>query len=231
MIKNPNVLGVFPTWLKQPVKQALEDRQLRHVIRKLRKSATHIPSRELLSQLLTAWGNTGYGATLDYFEAVASWSVDTPGPILECGTGATTILLAILSEKRDIEVWSLEDSLEWKTRVARVLEHNGLTRVRICLVPLTEYADFAWYEPALAQMPNEFSLVVCDGPPGSTKGGRYGLLPVMGNRLPRGSTILLDDASRPGEMEVIKRWQQEVRFETELRGNPGHQFAVMRRVN
>ena len=231
MTKNENVLRVFPKWLKRPVKRALLNRQLRHAIRELRKSGMNVPRRELLSELIKGWGNEGYSANLEYLETVARLSVDARGPILECGTGATTILLAILSERRDIEVWSLEHSVEWKTRIAQVLAHNGIGPARICWSPLIEYGEFDWYEPPLAQLPNEFSLAICDGPPGSTKGGRYGLLPVMGNRLPAGSTILLDDATRPGELEVLKRWQQEVRFETELRGSPGHQFAVMRRLN
>lgn len=231
MTKNPNVRRVFPKWLKQPLKQALVNRQLRHAIRKLRESRTDIPSRELLSELVTAWGNEGYAATLDYLEAVARLSVDTSGPILECGTGATTILLAILSERRNIDVWSLEHSLEWKTRLTKVLARNRSTRARICWSPLIDYGEFVWYEPPLTQMPNEFSLVICDGPPGSTKGGRYGLLPVLGDRLPAGSTILLDDAARPGELEVIKKWEQEVGFEIELTGSSTRQFTVMRRLN
>ena len=39
-------------------------------------------------------------------------------------------------------------------------------------------------------------------PPGSTRGGRYGLLTVLGERLAPGCTILLDDAGRPDEREA-----------------------------
>jgi len=231
MIRNPNVRRVFPERIKRPVKRALLNRQLRHAIRKLRKFDMDVPSRELLSELITGWGNESYAATLDYLEAVARLSIDTRGPILECGTGATTILLAILSERRNIEVWSLEHSPEWKTRLTKVLARNRITRVRVCWSPLIDYGEFVWYEPPLTQMPHEFSLVICDGPPGSTKGGRYGLLPVLGDRLPTGSTILLDDAARPGELEVIKKWEREVGFETEVTGSSARQFTVMRRLN
>jgi len=231
MIRNPNVRRVFPERIKRPVKRALLNRQLRHAIRKLRKFDMDVPSRELLSELITGWGNESYAATLDYLEAVARLSIDTRGPILECGTGATTILLAILSERRNIEVWSLEHSLEWKTRLTKVLARNRITRARVCWSPLIDYGEFVWYEPPLTQMPHEFSLVICDGPPGSTKGGRYGLLPVLGDRLPTGSTILLDDAARPGELEVIKKWEQEVGVETEVTKSLARQFAVMRRLS
>jgi hypothetical protein len=96
---------------------------------------------------------------------------------------------------------------------------------------LIEYGEFVWYDPPLAQMPEAFSLVICDGPPGTTKGGRYGLLPVLGKRLPPGATILLDDAGRPAETELIRRWEGEAHFKTEIRGDRERGFAVMQRLS
>ena len=98
-------------------------------------------------------------------------------------------------------------------------------------MPLVGYGEFVWYDPPLAQMPDEFSLVICDGPPGTTKGGRYGLLPVLGDRLRAGATILLDDAGRPAEAELIRRWENEAHFKTEIRGDRERGFAVMQRLS
>jgi hypothetical protein len=220
----------LPKRLKGLVKRTLLRRQLRRAIGKIGNLAEgQIPSRELLSELIAGWGNKGYAANLEYLEEVAKSAVRTQGPILECGSGATTILLGILCARCQIEVWSLEHSPEWQKRVTDVLAHNGISGVHVCSSPLVEYGEFVWYDPPLAQMPKEFSLVVCDGPPGMTKGGRYGLVPVMGKRLPPGSTILLDDAGRPGEVELIKQWKSEVPFETDVIESQGGGFAVMRR--
>jgi len=183
----------------------------------------------MLSDLLTGWSNEGYAANLEYFEEVAKLSVASEGPILECGSGATTILLGLLCGCRGIEVWSLEHSAEWQKRVSDVLTRHHISGVRVCFSPLAEYGEFDWYDAPLAEMPNEFSFVVCDGPPGATKGGRYGLLPLVGSRLPAGSTILLDDASRPGEAELIRRWESEAGFEINLVENQGRGFAIMQR--
>ncbi|MHC4846180.1 MAG: hypothetical protein ACYTCU_08465, partial [Planctomycetota bacterium] len=46
-----------------------------------------------------------------------------------------------------------------------------------------------------------------DGPPGDTRGGRYGLFPLMGGRLAPGCVLLLDDAEREGEQDVARRWE------------------------
>ncbi|HET6973728.1 MAG TPA: hypothetical protein VFH96_06855, partial [Pyrinomonadaceae bacterium] len=146
-----------------------------------------------------------------------------------CGSGVTTILMGILCGKRNVDVWSLEHYDEWRQRVSGVLADNDIAGATVCSAPLVEYGEFVWYDPPLAQMPEAFSLVICDGPPGSTKGGRYGLLPVLGDRLQE-ATILLDDAERPGEAELIERWENEAHFETEVRGGKERGFAVMRRL-
>jgi hypothetical protein len=183
----------------------------------------------MLSDLLTGWSNEGYAANLEYFEEVAKTSLASEGSVLECGSGATTILLGLLCGRRGIEVWSLEHSAEWQKRVSDVLTRHHISGVRVCFSPLVEYGKFDWYNAPLAEMPDEFSLVVCDGPPGMTKGGRYGLLPLVGDRLPAGSTILLDDACRPGEAELIRRWESEAAFKTKLVERQARGFAIMRR--
>lgn len=226
-----NIKKLVPRSIKRPVKDMLLRRQLRHAIKTIgRLPAGESPNRRQLTELMTGWSNEGFAANLEYLEAVAEHSVKTKGPVLECGSGATTILMGILCGKRNIEVWSLEHYDEWRQRVSGVLSDNDIAGVHVCSAPLVEYGEFVWYDPPLAQMPEAFSLVICDGPPGSTKGGRYGLLPVCGDRLPAGATILLDDAGRPGEAELIKRWENEARFETEIRGSQERGFAVMRRL-
>jgi hypothetical protein len=225
-----SVRKLVPKSVKRPIKSFLLRRQLRRAIEKIRRLPKGVvPSRELLSELMAGWGNEGYAANLDYLEEVAKRAVSAAGPVLECGSGATTILLGVLCAKREIEVWSLEHSPEWRARIVEFLERSGISGSGVCSAPLVEYGEFDWYDPPLAKLPKNFALVICDGPPGSTKGGRYGLLPVMNDRLESGSYVLVDDAGRPAEAEMIERWEREFQFETETFNAQGGKFAVMRR--
>jgi predicted O-methyltransferase YrrM len=209
---------------------AILSRKLGRAIRQISELPKgQIPTRRMLTDLLTGWSNEGYAANLEYFEEVARIAVASEGPILECGSGATTILLGLLCGQRGKEVWSLEHSAEWQKRVNDVLQRHGISGVRVCFSPLVQKGEFDWYDAPVAEMPNQFSLVVCDGPPGMTKGGRYGLLPLLGHRLPKGSIILLDDAFRSGEAELIKKWESEVGFATKLVEKGDRGFAIMRR--
>ena len=99
------------------------------------------------------------------------------------------------------------------------IDKYGIKSVRLCVNELRDYNRFCWYDPPLTQMPDNFSVVVCDGPPGETPGGRYGLLPVMQNTLASGCVILLDDAGRPQEREALDRWAQEAGTVYEIKGS------------
>ena len=61
-------------------------------------------------------------------------------------------------------------------------------------------------------------MVICDGPPSTTRGGRYGMGSVLRGRLPSGATILLDDASRSDETRIAAQWVSEFDMTCERRG-------------
>src|ERR1043166_1725328 len=204
---------LVPGPLKRAAKEALLDRKFRNAVRQVAELPFGVvPPRELLNELSMGWGNEGFAAQTDYLEEVSRQAARTNGPVLECGSGLTTIMLGLLAGRRGVQTWSLEHFPEWQARVTSVVERLEVPNVQICSAPLRSYGEFTWYDPPLSEMPDEFQLVICDGPPGSTPGGRYGLLPVMGKRLPARSIILLDDATRPGELECLQHWTSETRL-------------------
>jgi hypothetical protein len=173
---------------------------------------------DLLPQLIYGWGNKDWAAGDDYLQACIQEALRSSGPILECGSGLTTILLAGIAQATGNIVWSLEHDIQWGDKVGEAIAGYGITSSRLCVQRLRNYGEFSWYDPPLHAMPDHFSLVVCDGPPGDTKGGRYGLLQVMRQKLEPGATILLDDAERDDESEIANRWATELGTSCRLRG-------------
>ncbi len=195
------VKRLVPAGVKSAVRDALRERQFSRAVRRVAGLPVgERPSREML---------------------------ETRGHVLECGSGLTSILLGLLAGRRGFDTWSLEHFGEWRERVAASLARNKVGGVRVCDAPLKSYGGFAWYDPPKDEMPREFGLVICDGPPGSTEGGRYGLLPVLGSRLAAGAVVLLDDAEREGEADVLDRWTRETRMSAEMRDTPTGTFAVV----
>ncbi len=168
------------------------------------------PGSGVLAELISGWGNPGWSAQEEYLRVCITQALRSNGPTLECGSGLSTLLLGVVAQRRGSEHWALEHEREWSVRVRRNLARYGLSAVRLCTAPLKAYDGFDWYDPPLAQMPSHFAMVVCDGPPSGTAGGRYGLVPVMRERLRAGCVILLDDAWREDERAVARRWDSEL---------------------
>lgn len=76
-------------------------------------------------------------------------------------------------------------------------------------------------------MPDRFTLVICDGPPGSIRGGRYGLVPIMKERLKPGCVILLDDAAREQEQTIAGKWEAELGASSEILGSKKPYIRLM----
>jgi hypothetical protein len=175
-----------------------------------------------LPPLRAAWGNPGFTAHVSYLSAVLDYAEGERGPILECGSGLTTLLLALVAPRA---VWSLEHTKEWQRHVQTRLWLAG-TQANLLLAPLTSYGRFQWYEVP-ATLPREFRLVVCDGPPGTTPGGRYGLFPLLGDRLLKGAVILLDDARRLDEQGVLQRWEREAGWRYTIKDSGTGAYAIV----
>jgi hypothetical protein len=174
---------------------------------------------EDIAELLYGWGNEKWSPSVEYIMDCLQHARQTEGPILECGSGLCTLLLGIVAQCSGNVVWTLEHNRLWGDNVKNNLAKYSIKSVRLCVNALRDYDDFCWYAPPLNQVPDNFSLVVCDGPPGETRGGRYGLLPIMRNKLTSGCVILLDDAGRPKERETVGRWAKEAGTDYEIKGS------------
>jgi hypothetical protein len=175
------------------------------------------PPGALWHELVIAWGD-GWSAGRELLAGVAYHARRGEGPILECGSGLTTAVLAVLSDMTGRALWTLEHLPRWGEQTRRVIERVGGRAVSLHVAPLRDHGGFDWYDPPREVMPRDFGLVVCDGPPGRTRGGRYGLVPVLGDHLRTGCPVLLDDARRPGEARILEAWSRRLEVPYELYG-------------
>jgi Methyltransferase domain len=172
-------------------------------------AACAYPGNPVLIDLIYGWGNEAWSARDEYLVSCINHSLTSDGSILECGSGLSTILLGAIAKKQGQDHWVLEHKPKWSKKVQGYLDAYKLDSV-LYTKPLKEYSHFCWYDVPFDKMPENFFLVVCDGPPRRTKGGRYGLVPIMRERLKSGCIILLDDAGRDEELTIAKRWAGEL---------------------
>jgi len=199
--------------LVDPAKRMIDDWKLHRSIVKLRASKT--PDRELLETLRRAWGNESFSADVTYLNQLVARVQNCRTSILECGSGLTTIVAAVVAEKRGLTVWTLEQDRDWARYVERAAARNGIRNTKIIYAPLQEYDGYVWYDIDRLELPKRFDLVLCDGPAlfdhwrASHAQWRYGVLPVLARSGIELGELLLDDATEPRASNVLKRWFEE----------------------
>lgn len=171
-------------------------------------------SNGALLLIFLGWGNVFYTAGFFYLRRVAQATLRGEGPVLECGSGATTLVIATLAPLGARQVQVLEHDLHWHGYLSRCLELFALPGVELVHAPLKSFGEFSWYGTASNfRFAAPIGLVVCDGPPTkTTAGGRYGLLPLVQQHLHSQCTVLLDDTHRRSERRVLTLWQALARF-------------------
>jgi len=185
--------------------------------RGLSSETRHFDSR-VLGDLVFGWGNP-WSAQLEFLIASLEHVRDAKGPVLECGSGLSTLLIGVVAQARGVKVVSLENDPPYAARVRDFLEKYDIRSVELRVAPLKSYGDFDWYEmPDLDTLREKYALVICDGPPGKTRGGRYGLVPVMLEKITADCTILLDDGARPEEQAIAARWKTMLSASEEIVG-------------
>ncbi len=169
------------------------------------------------------WNNDSFVADSHYLRLVKRYVLSTYGPILECGSGISTLLIELLCASARRAHVTLEHSEEWADRIRKIAP-----QATIMQVPLISFGAFDWYAAKLTALPNRVGLVICDGPPGTTRGGRVGALPVLRPILAHPCILLLDDAERPEERAILAQWQRDFSASIEISDSPDGAAAIVR---
>lgn len=205
------VKAFLPGWVGQVLRSLQREYVFRRVMNIfLRDPETAVLSPQILADIVYGWGNDGFAPSERYLAVCIKHALTCSGPILECGSGLTTVLLGVIAQSRGNRLWALEHMPVWGKKVNKYLKRYRINSVSLHTHSLKDYGEFSWYDPPLDSMPDEFALVICDGPPGDTRGGRYGLAPIMREKLRAGCIMLLDDARRAQEKRIAARWEAEL---------------------
>lgn len=132
-----------------------------------------------------------------------------PRLVLEFGAGASTLVIAkamqLAGGGRLISFDQHEDFVEATRKW--LADHDLDADVRA--VPLRSAPGGwpgLWYDHG--RLPDGIDLIVVDGPPWTIHPLTRGAAETLFDRIVPGGTIMLDDAARPGERLVARRWRK-----------------------
>lgn len=146
----------------------------------------------LFSEARRAFSNH-WGALEDVLTLCAVMGQKADGPVIETGSGLTSVILGAASKDR---VFCLEHDPKWAQETERMLSQAGVTNVE---VTICDFKD-GWYVTP-KNIPSEFALGLNDGPP-RVMGSRMGFFDRFGGC----KAIICDDADDIGYGDALESW-------------------------
>ncbi len=162
------------------------------------------------------------GLPQDALPNLGSWKADThflrhivhaveilqPRTTVELGCGASTLVLAQSMEHNGGgALYSYDQHADFAAATGQWVTEHGLS-AHVAHAPLGKAPKGwpgNWYD--IPDCPPAIDLLVIDGPPWAIHPYVRGAAATLFDRLRPGGMVLLDDAARPGERIVAKRWR------------------------
>jgi predicted O-methyltransferase YrrM len=139
-----------------------------------------------------------------------------PRLVLEVGSGVSTLITAYsLQEIGEGSVVSLDHDERFAAITVANLKKHGLQDIAtVTYTPLKEVAiggkSWLWYDTEQLHNLGPIDMFIIDGPPGIIqRWARYPALPILFPLLSEDVVVLLDDAFRADEREIVRRWLKE----------------------
>jgi len=159
-----------------------------------------------------------WAAAPDFLQIIAEIILDRkPETIVECGSGASTVVVGYLLEKNERgRIFSLENKNNFYEKNKHLIARHNLSQyVSIVDAPLVECKvnnhSYEWYDTTQIADLESIDMLIVDGPAGN----RYPVLPLLFNQLSDNVFVIIDDCKREKDGENILRWLAEFPFEAE----------------
>jgi predicted O-methyltransferase YrrM len=161
---------------------------------------------------------------VDALPNLGSWKADTgfltlivdrvfaarPQTVVELGTGASTLVVGkALKLAGGGRLISCDQHAQFSQATHTWLNEHGID-ADFRAAPLTTPPGGwpgMWYDPGA--LPDRIDLLVIDGPPWTIHPFVRGSAEALFDRISIGGTVMLDDAARPGERVVARKWRRK----------------------
>jgi predicted O-methyltransferase YrrM len=136
-----------------------------------------------------------------------------PQTVMECSSGVSTLVVARCLQMNGAgHVYSLEHNPDYAGKTRKLLDKYDLVEWATVLdAPLqTKHTGAPWYDEEV--IPKDLApieILIVDGPPSQTAPlARFPALPRLLPRMAKDAIVIVDDADREDEQEIVKRWKQ-----------------------
>lgn len=170
-----------------------------------------LPTDEVLPATRT------WAASPDLLRTLVDLAIaERPTLIVECGSGASTLWLALTMRRFGIDgrIVALDHDPVFGGKTRELLARHGvLDLAEVRDAPLESFSvdgdTYQWYAKKAWDDLEGIDLLFVDGPPAATgRNARYPALPLLGKSLSPSATVVLDDLIVPDMQETVRLWTE-----------------------
>ncbi len=166
---------------------------------------------------LPAFG--GSAISEDFADILMDRIIDRrPEVIVELGSGVSTLVSAYCLKKNGAgKIYSVDNDKKYlEITRGSLMSHGLMDYVELILAPikrnLINWRMYTWYDIAKLKQINSIDMLIIDGPyRGFGKNIRYPALPFFYKNLSSKAEVILDDANRRDEQNIVDLWCRKYR--------------------
>jgi predicted O-methyltransferase YrrM len=187
--------------------------------KEIRQTFRQLEALQNLSALLPANdvlpATRGWAASPDLLVVLVDLVItERPSLVVECGSGASTLWLALAMRRFEIDgrIIALDHDPVFGSKTRDFLaRHDVRDLAEVRDAPLESFSldgeTYSWYARRAWEDLTGIDLLFVDGPPATTgHQARYPALPLLSGSLSKVATAVLDDLVVPDMQEVLRLW-------------------------
>lgn len=160
---------------------------------------------QLVADILAGLGDDSLSADDPFVTTTLEAAQQATGPVLQCGAGPMTVLLAITMQRRSQYLWCLEHNASWAAVVRNQLARYDIRAGQILCAPAEAFGDHIWYVVDVKHLPRGIGVVVCDGS-NVLPNGMRGVARRMEGHLDHRCVLLVRNTNRPKDLDFAAKW-------------------------
>jgi hypothetical protein len=164
---------------------------LKHVADKIREGKWTV--KDLIEAI--RYDDNKFGAQEDVLALAVGFAAQADGPIIETGSGLTTVLMAAATEHT---VYCLEHHPGYAQRLRVMAAEAGTGNIGLCVCSIKD----RWYDLDGKTLPDRFAFGLNDGPP-RLLGDRARFFEIFGDRV---GAMVCDDADDDSYRAYMTTW-------------------------
>jgi hypothetical protein len=177
-------------------------------VKALKSGNSAAATDRLVADLFAYWGDPLQQSDERFLRSCLAEAQAAEGPILQCGTSLTTLVLGAIcdqSEQNKKQLWCLEHDSHWSNLMRSWLTEYQVRSAHVIHSRARMFDNYVWYSLDPDRLAKRYSLIICDGCR-ETAQGAIGTITRLHKRIADKFVILIRNVKSTPDLKYLASW-------------------------